>query len=124
MGGGVRFLHAFSDILQDMEANLYVCDFIKEKIADIVKDPEKRRKLMPKELYARRPICDNGYYATFNNEKVDLVSLEETPITEVTSRGIKTSDNVEREFDVIVLATGFGKSDFLFCSLFVRTCQS
>jgi len=124
MGGGVRFLHSFSDILQNMEANLYVCDFIKEKIANTVKDPEKRRKLTPKELYARRPICDNGYYGTFNNENVDLVSLEETPITEVTSRGIKTSDNVEREFDAIVLATGFGKSGFLFCSLFVRTCQS
>ncbi len=33
--------------------------------------------------------------------------MNETPISEVTSQGIKTSDGKEHEFDIIVLATGF-----------------
>jgi len=42
---------------------------------------------------------------------VDIVSLRETPIEEITSKGIKTSDGIEREFDVIIIATGFDALD-------------
>lgn len=33
--------------------------------------------------------------------------MNETPISEVTPKGIKTGDGKEHEFDIIVLATGF-----------------
>ena len=47
-----------------------------------------------------------GYYEAFNNPNVSLVDLGQTPIVRVTERGIETADG-EREFDIIVWATGF-----------------
>lgn len=58
MGNGFRFMFGtFCDITYNREANEAACDFIRGKIKEIVKDPETARKLMPWELYARRPVC-------------------------------------------------------------------
>ncbi|OAP57835.1 cyclohexanone monooxygenase [Fonsecaea erecta] len=111
-GGGFRFAFGtFGDISVDEEANGLAADFIKRKIASIVHDPDKARKLTPAEFYARRPLCDAGYYEQFNRENVDIVSLKETPITSFTATGIKTSDGVEYGLDVVICATGFDAVD-------------
>ena len=47
-----------------------------------------------------------GYFEQFNRENVDIVDLKETPITEMTEKGIRTSDGKEHELDVRVFATG------------------
>lgn len=113
-GNGFRFMFAtFSDITTDPVANEGACDFIRRKIDQIVKDPEKARKLKPHDVYARRPLCDgnasNGekYFEQFNRENVDVVALQETPITQIEPKGIRTSDGKLYELDVIVFATGF-----------------
>lgn len=107
-GNGFYFMFGvFSDITTDRKANDAACSFIKSKIGEIVKDPETRRKLIPTELYARRPICNDGYYEVFNQENVSLVSLKETPFTELTPGGAKTADGAEHNLDVLILATGF-----------------
>jgi len=111
-GNGFRFMFGtFNDITIDEQANEAACNFIKSKIAETVKDPEKSRKLMPTEPYARRPLCDAGYYEKFNQDNVHIVALKETPIVEVTPKGVKTSDGAEHELDVIVFATGFDAVD-------------
>ncbi|KAF2687383.1 cyclohexanone monooxygenase [Lentithecium fluviatile CBS 122367] len=111
-GGGFRFMfETFGDISVDEAANNAATDFIKRKITTTVKDPEKARKLLPTQLYARRPLCDAGYYEQFNRDHVEVVSLQETPITRVTSKGIATSDGAEHELDVIIFATGFDAVD-------------
>ena len=111
-GNGFRFMFGtFCDITYDKEANEAACDFIRRKIAQIVKDPEKARKLTPRDYYARRPLCDGGYFEQFNRENVDIVDLKETPITEMTEKGIRTSDGKEHELDVIIFATGFDAVD-------------
>lgn len=108
LGNGFRFMFGtFGDIASDPEANEAAADFIKSKIWEIVKDPETARKLTPTDLYAKRPICDHGYYESFNRDNVSLVSLRETPIVEVTPKGVMTGDGVEHELDVLVFATGF-----------------
>lgn len=107
-GNGFRFMFAvFSDTTTDEKANEAAREFVTSKINEIVKDPETRRKLIPTEHYARRPICNNGYYEVFNQENVSLVSLKETPFTELTQTGAKTSDGTEYALDVLVFATGF-----------------
>ncbi|KAF2794940.1 cyclohexanone monooxygenase [Melanomma pulvis-pyrius CBS 109.77] len=107
-GNGFRFMFGvFSDITSDAKANAAATEFIQNKIEHIVKDPDTRRRLIPTEPYARRPICNNGYYEVFNQDNVSLVSLKETPFTELTTWGAKTSDGVEHELDVLILATGF-----------------
>lgn len=112
-GNGFRFMFGtFNDITIDPEANEGACSFIRKKIGETVKDPEKARKLMPHDVYARRPLCDgnasNGekYYEQFNRESVDIVNLKETPIT-IEAKGIRTSDGKFYELDLIILATGF-----------------
>lgn len=101
----------FSDIGVDLEANKAAQDFIRKKIGEIVKDPETARKLMPTELHAKRPLCDAGYYETFNRPNVSLVDLKATPIVEMTEDGLKTSDGTEHKLDVLVFATGFDAVD-------------
>jgi cyclohexanone monooxygenase len=107
-GNAFRFMFGgFSDLGSNKEANEATCNFVKSKISQIVKDPEKARKLMPREPYARRPLCDHGYYAQFNRSNVDLVNLQDTPIDRVTATGIRTTDGMLYEFDVLIMATGF-----------------
>ena len=112
VGGGFRYMfQTFNDISVNEEANIAAQDFVREKIAEIVKDPETARKLMPRDLYAKRPLCDTGYYATFNRANVSLVDVKANPIEQITAAGIRTADGVEHELDVIVFATGFDAVD-------------
>lgn len=107
-GNGFRFMFGgFCDITTDKEANEAACRFIKKKIAQIVKDPEKARKLMPKDAYARRPLCDAGYYQCFNRDNVSIADLSETPIEAIVPEGIKMADGTVYELDLIIFATGF-----------------
>ncbi|WP_236567665.1 MULTISPECIES: NAD(P)/FAD-dependent oxidoreductase [unclassified Nocardiopsis] len=107
-GNGFRFMFGtFSDIIFDPRANEAAAEFIKSKIREIVKDPETARKLQPTDYYAKRPICNEDYYESYNRDNVTLVSLKENPIREITPRGVVTEDGVEHELDVLVFATGF-----------------
>jgi cyclohexanone monooxygenase len=113
-GNGFRFMFGtFCDISIDAEANEGACEFIRKKIREIVKDPEKARKLQPHDVYARRPLCDgnaqNGqkYFEQFNRPNVDIVDLKETPITRIEPAGVRTSDGVLHELELLILATGF-----------------
>lgn len=113
-GNGFRFMFGtFNDIATDRQANEAACEFIRKKIDHIVKDPEKRRKLKPRDVYARRPLCDgnasNGekYFEQFNRDNVDVVDLKETPISQIEPQGVRTSDGKLHELDVLILATGF-----------------
>jgi cyclohexanone monooxygenase len=105
--GGLPYLGAFTDLLINPEANATAADFVRERIADIVEDPEVARKLMPDTVIGCKRLCvDTGYYATFNRPNVHLVDLRDTPIEEITPDGIRTTDRLH-ELDVIVFATGF-----------------
>jgi cation diffusion facilitator CzcD-associated flavoprotein CzcO len=101
----------FSDIAVDPAANEAAAAFIRSKIVEIVEDPETARKLTPTDLYAKRPLCNEGYYETFNRDNVELVSIAENPIEQITPAGVRTADGVEHELDVLVFATGFDAVD-------------
>ncbi|KAF5518859.1 Cyclohexanone 1,2-monooxygenase [Colletotrichum aenigma] len=120
-GNGFRFMFGgFGDITTNFEANEEACRFVRKKIAEIVKDPVKARKLTPTNRYARRPLCDSGYYEQFNRENVDVVDLRETEIVALTPKGIRTSDDIEHEVDLIVFATGFDAIDGSYTRLLIR----
>jgi cyclohexanone monooxygenase len=112
LGGSFRFaLETFCDVLVDPAANDAAAEFIREKIAEIVKDPNTAAKLMPYGPYTKRPLCDSGYYQMFNRDNVSLIDVRETPIEEITDKGVRTADGVEHELDVLVFATGFDALD-------------
>ncbi|MGI6871948.1 flavin-containing monooxygenase [Amycolatopsis sp. 3B14] len=111
-GNGFRFMFGtFCDIATNPEANAAAAAFIRAKIAEIVHDPETARKLTPTDLYAKRPLCNEGYYETYNRDNVELVSIKENPIREITPAGVRTADGTEHQLDVLVFATGFDAVD-------------
>jgi cyclohexanone monooxygenase len=111
-GGGFRYMfETFCDIATDSAANEAAASFVREKIAQIVKDPETAKKLTPYDVYAKRPLCDSGYYATYNRDNVTLVDVKATPIAEITPRGIRLEDGTEHALDMIIFATGFDAVD-------------
>jgi cyclohexanone monooxygenase len=120
-GNGFRFMFGtFNDITVDPAANEEACEFIRGKIRSIVKDPEKARRLCPQDYYARRPLCDGGYYSRFNQENVEIVRTDENPISEVTETGVRMVDGQEFELDVLVFATGFDAVEGNYMRLNIR----
>ncbi|MBN9098712.1 MULTISPECIES: NAD(P)/FAD-dependent oxidoreductase [unclassified Pseudonocardia] len=110
--GGFRFwLATFQDTLFDQKSNDYAYTFWRDKVRARIKDPLLAEKLAPTDpihpFGVKRPSLEQNYYDVYNQDNLHLVDLNETPIETVTERGIRTADGTEREFDVIVLATGF-----------------
>lgn len=107
-GNGFRFMFsAFGDLVSDEAANEEACKFIRGKIDTIVKDARKATILKPQDLYARRPLCDTGYYQIFNRDNVDVIDIKATPISKVIDRGVELADGTVHDLDVLVFATGF-----------------
>jgi cation diffusion facilitator CzcD-associated flavoprotein CzcO len=106
--GFMKLTSNYADLLFDDTVNDEWCAFIAEKIREIVQDSATAARLIPTDhrFGGKRPPFVNGYFEAFNDPKVSLVDLRETPIVRVTETGIETTDGV-REFDVIVWATGF-----------------
>lgn len=111
-GGGFYFMFGtFCDIATSQIANDAAAGFIKKKVAQIVKDPETTRKLMPKDLYAKRPLCGNDYYDVYNRDNVTLVDVKADLIAEFTPTAIRLASGAEHELDVVIFATGFDAVD-------------
>ena len=103
-----QLMVAFTDVMTDRAANEVVCEFVRGKIREIVKDPDTAETLCPKDypIGAKRLCIDNGYYEMFNRDNVALVDVKSAPIQEFTPGGLRTSA-ADYDLDVIVTATGF-----------------
>lgn len=89
-------------------SNETAADFVRDRIRETVKDPETAEMLCPTDypIFTKRICVDSHYYATYNRDNVDLVSLKKTPLEHIEAGGIGTTDRLH-EVDVIVYATGF-----------------
>jgi cation diffusion facilitator CzcD-associated flavoprotein CzcO len=109
-GGFAFYLGSYQDILGNKEANMMAYDFWREKTWERIKDPKIAEKLAPKVALhvfgAKRPCLEQRYFEVFNQPNVELVDIRESPIEEITEKGVKTQDG-EYELDVLVLATGY-----------------
>jgi cyclohexanone monooxygenase len=105
---GFGFVLSYADLLLDERANATAAEFIRDKIREIVRDPETAAKLTPTDypFGAKRPCVDSGYFETFNRPDVTLVDVRSDPIESITPRGVRTASG-EHEVDSIVFATGF-----------------
>ncbi|WP_301850514.1 flavin-containing monooxygenase [Rhodococcus pyridinivorans] len=124
-GGFAFWLGNFSDYLFSEETNSMVYEFWKSKIKPQILDPVKADLLVPDvaphPFGAKRPALHQNYYEVMNQENVELVSIQEAPITGFTATGIRTSDGIEHgEFDIIVLATGFNNNTGALTAMEVR----
>ncbi|MGE3855526.1 MAG: flavin-containing monooxygenase [Dehalococcoidia bacterium] len=107
--GGLQFRATFRDILTSKEANDTAAEFLKQKIREIVKDPETAAKLadIDHPYAAKRPPIDTEYFDTFNRDNVSLVDVRTDPIAAITPTGVRLESGVEYPADIIVFATGF-----------------
>ncbi|KIK68165.1 hypothetical protein GYMLUDRAFT_216780 [Collybiopsis luxurians FD-317 M1] len=110
--GGLELIAAnYSDIRRNREINDELYAFWRSKVLDRINDPREQDILAPKSpphaVGAKRPSLELSYFETFNLPHVELVDLIHNPIVEFTETGMLLADGCEREFDVIVLATGF-----------------
>ena len=105
--GGLGMMLAYADSGTDLNANLTISDFVKEKIQHIVKDSTVAEALLPDHIYAcKRPCLDTNYFETYNRPNVTLVDLRDAGIERITVQGVlaKGKDYV---LDCLVFATGF-----------------
>ncbi len=104
----LRIGGVFSDQGSNLASNEIVCEYVRDRIREIVKDPQTAEDLCPNDhpIGSKRTCLDTGYYATFNEPHVRLVNLRRTPIETITETGVKTAAE-DFEFDAIVFATGF-----------------
>lgn len=98
----------FRDMMIDQEANDLASEFIAKKIRERVRDPKIADLLIPKNhgFGTRRVPLESGYYEVYNQDNVQLVDINATPIERITPKGIRTSDR-DYEFDTMIYATGF-----------------
>ncbi len=108
LGGLGCLTNTFNDVGTNQAANDYVADFVRNKIRDVVRDPQTADLLTPRgfPFGAKRTPVGTKYLDTFNRPNVTLVNLMSSPIAAVTPTGIATAEG-HYDVDVIIYATGF-----------------
>jgi len=106
--GGLTFMLAYNNLILDKAANDTAADFVRAKIAEIVKDPETAKRLQPDNhpIGSKRICIDTEYYATFNRPNVTLIDIREDGIDEILNHAVRAGGK-DYEVDALVLATGF-----------------
>ncbi|KAK7438621.1 hypothetical protein VKT23_017954 [Stygiomarasmius scandens] len=110
--GGLNFaVGNYRDVMVNQEANDEVYAFWRDKIRTRLNDPVIQETLAPTvapyPFGTKRPVMEGTYYEVFNQPNVNLVDVGKNPIQEITAKGIRTSDGVEHELDVLIIACGF-----------------
>jgi cation diffusion facilitator CzcD-associated flavoprotein CzcO len=81
----------------------------REHLERQIEDPLLQERLTPTyRLGCKRVLISNDFYPAFNRDNVSLVT---DPISSVGPAGVRTSDGVLHELDVLVTATGFYVTD-------------
>ncbi len=110
-GGFSWFLANYVDFVVDKKANAFFYDFWAKKVRARVSDVTKADIVAPikQEQFfgTKRPSLEQDYYEAIDRSNVQLVNLAKTSIANFTSNGIVTSDGTLKEFDVVILATGY-----------------
>jgi cyclohexanone monooxygenase len=106
--GGLTFMSVYNNLALDKAANDTAADFVRDKIAEIVKNPETAKLLQPNNhpIGSKRICIDTEYFASFNRPNVTLVDIKSNPIEEILPNAVRTGVK-DYEVDALVLATGF-----------------
>jgi cyclohexanone monooxygenase len=121
--GGFRFIfETLDDLTADTRSNAVAAEFVRNKIRTIVDDPATAELLCPKDhpIGAKRIPLGHHYYETYNRRNVELVSIRDNPIDEITERGVCLADGTEHALDMLILALGFDAATGALTNMRVR----
>jgi cyclohexanone monooxygenase len=106
--GGLTFMSVYNNLALDTAANDTAANFVRGKIAEIVRDPQTAKLLQPNNhpIGSKRICVDTEYFATFNRPNVTLVDIRSNPIGKILPNAVRTGAG-DYEVDALVLATGF-----------------
>jgi cyclohexanone monooxygenase len=106
--GGLTFMYVYNNLGLALSANDTAANFVRDKIAEIVTDPETAKLLQPDShpIGTKRICIDTDYFATFNRPNVSLVDIRSNPIEEITANAVRVAGE-DHEVDALVMATGF-----------------
>ncbi|KAF2495023.1 cyclohexanone monooxygenase [Lophium mytilinum] len=123
--GGFHYqFETFDDLFTDQESNDVASEYIRRKIAAVVKDPATAELLSPKYPFlSKRPPCGHFYYEAYNRPNVKLVDISHDEI-DMYENGIQTNSGAKYEFDIIIFALGFDAATGALAEMDVRGSQN
>ncbi len=106
--GGTSFMAAFSDLATNADSNETAAAFVRDKIREIVNDPDTAELLAAKDypIGTKRICVDTRYFETYNQDHVKLIDVRNAPVEHLTPSGLYQGSK-DYTFDAIVFATGF-----------------
>jgi cyclohexanone monooxygenase len=101
--GGLTFMGVYNNLALDQAANDTAAGFVRDKIAEIVSDPQTARLLQPSDhpIGSKRICVDTDYYATFNRPNVTLVDIKTGGIDEILPNAVRAGAK-DYEVDALV----------------------
>jgi cation diffusion facilitator CzcD-associated flavoprotein CzcO len=101
----------YKDVLVDKKANRVVYDFWRKKIRARMTDSVKQDLMAPEEppywFGTKRTPLEHDYYEMLDRPNVEIVDLNKNPLKTFVPSGMVMEDEKLKEFDMVVLATGF-----------------
>lgn len=106
--GGADLLTSYTDVLTDEVANERVSHHVRKRVRARIDDPVIADLLTPRgyPFGTKRLVLETDFFETFNRPNVELVDISDSGIDRISESGV-IAGGVERECDVLVLATGF-----------------
>lgn len=103
------WLASYADMFFDPAVSEEISEFVREKMRERIKDPRLCELLIPTDygFGTHRVPLETNYLEAYLRPNVELVSVKDNAIQEVTPNGIRLADGTEHALDVIILATGF-----------------
>ena len=103
------WLASYADMFFDPAVSEEISEFVREKMRERIKDPRLCDLLIPTDygFGTHRVPLETNYLEAYLRPNVELVSVKDNAIQEVTPNGIRLADGTEHALDVIILATGF-----------------
>jgi len=100
-----QFANSFSEaVIGDQEKMAEIVEACQANL-DTVQDPELKAKLTPNyQVACKRLIMSDEFYPAIQKDNADVVT---TGIERIEPKGVRTTDGVLHELDILVIATGF-----------------